>query len=207
MRLIAEGLTCVRGDRQVFAGVSFAVAAGEALAVTGRNGAGKSSLLRLVAGLIAPAGGTLALEGGDSEATIGEQAHYLGHLDALKPSLTVLENLEFWTKVLGAGAPPAPDSLEAVGIGALGGLPAGYLSAGQKRRLSLARLLSVKRPLWLLDEPTAALDVAAQAMFAGLVRTHLAGGGLVLVATHQPLDVPTRELALAPGGPLLAAVA
>lgn len=172
----------------MFRHVSFAVASGEALLLTGRNGAGKSSLLRMIAGLLRVAGGRLELAGGAPEHTIAEQAHYLGHLDAFKPSLTVRENLSFWTGYLGGGGDPQA-ALETVGLGSLNHLPAGYLSAGQRRRLSLARLVAIRRPLWLLDEPTSALDTAAQAMLFGLMRDHLGTGGLIVAATHQPLDL------------------
>ena len=161
--------------------------------MTGPNGAGKSSLLRLAAGLLRPAQGRLALEGGDTELSIGEQAHYLGHQDALKPSLSVAENLRFWGRFLGSTVPTGAGkdgaALAAVGLEALVHLPAGYLSAGQRRRLSLARLLAAPRPIWLLDEPTAALDAAAQRMLAELMRAHLAAGGLILAATHGPLGL------------------
>ena len=162
MRLSATDLACRRGGRDVFAGVSFSVASGESLTIRGRNGAGKSSLLRMMAGLVRVAGGQLSLEGGDPELTLGEQAHYLGHLDALKPSLSVEENLRFWSAFLGAAAADLGEPLRAVGLDTLSDLPAAYLSAGQRRRLSIARLLTVKRPLWLLDEPTSTLDAAAQ---------------------------------------------
>jgi heme exporter protein A len=196
MRLSAQNLACRRESREVFADLRFSVAAGEALAITGRNGSGKSSLLRLIAGLLRPAGGQIELEGGDSELTIGEQAHYLGHQDALKPSLTVLENLQFWSRYLG-GISTVEAALTAVGLGALGALPAAYLSAGQRRRLSIARLISVKRPIWLLDEPTSALDGAAQARLAELMRQHLVGGGLILAAAHGPIGLDgAKELRL-----------
>ena len=186
--LSAEALCCQRGGRSVFEQLGFAVAAGNALVVTGRNGAGKSSLLRMIAGLLRIAGGKLSLSGGDPERGIGEQAHYLGHNDALKPALSVSENLSFWTAYLGGdGAPSA--ALAAVGIESLADLPAAYLSAGQRRRLSIARLVSIKRPLWLLDEPTSALDTAAQAMLLGLMRDHLAQGGMIVAATHMPLGL------------------
>jgi heme exporter protein A len=193
MRLEGSDLHCVRGGREVFAGLSFAVADGEALEITGRNGAGKSSLLRMIAGFVRPAGGRLALSGGNPECTIGEQAHYLGHQDALKPSLTVAENLDFWARFLGGAASPMREALAAVGIDGLADLPAGYLSAGQRRRLSLARLIAAPRPLWLLDEPTSALDRQAQDMLAGLMQQHLAGGGLILAATHAPIGLTTAR--------------
>jgi heme exporter protein A len=199
MRLSGSELACVRGGRQVFRNLSFALGSGAALLVTGPNGAGKSSLLRLVAGLVHPAQGRLALDGGDPELTIGEQAHYLGHQDALKPALSVRENLAFWTNFLGGtGAKVKVDAaLATVGLGELAGLPALFLSAGQRRRLSLARLIAIPRPVWLLDEPTSALDVAAQGMLTDVMRAHLAGGGLILAATHGPLGLEgAQELRL-----------
>lgn len=189
MRLIGTDLACRRGGREVFAGVNFSVAAGEALTISGRNGAGKSSLLRLVCGLLRIAHGRLMIEGGDDELTIGEQAHYLGHLDALKPSLSVAENLRFWAGYLGDGDGDLAEPLAAVGLDQLADLPAAYLSAGQKRRLSIARLIAVKRPIWLLDEPTSALDVAAQERLTVLMQSHLAEGGLILAATHGALGL------------------
>jgi heme exporter protein A len=196
MRLEASGLTCVRGGREVFSGLGFALSGGEALLVTGRNGAGKSSLLRMVAGLVRIAAGRLAADGGDPEKTVSEQAHYLGHQDALKPSLTVAENLAFWVRYLGGTEPPGP-ALAAIGLAALADLPAAYLSAGQQRRLSIARLLAVRRPLWLLDEPTSALDREAQDALAGLMRQHLDGGGLIMAAAHDPIGLDrAKELRL-----------
>jgi len=196
MRLEANGLACIRGGREVFSGLGFAVAGGEALLVTGRNGSGKSSLLRLIAGLVRPAGGGLNLDGGNPELTIPEQAHYLGHQDAFKPSLTVVENLGFWSRYLGR-AQPAPEALAAVGLAGLADLPAAYLSAGQRRRLSLARLMAVHRPVWLLDEPTSALDDDAQQILVRLMRQHLANDGLIVAATHGPVGLDgTRELRL-----------
>jgi heme exporter protein A len=189
MRLVASDLACVRGGRQVFSGVGFAVDAGEALLVTGPNGAGKSSLLRLLAGLVGVAGGGIALDGGDGELTLGEQAHYLGHQDALKSALSVLENLAFWANVLGSGAAKVDAALAAVGLGSLARLPALYLSAGQRRRLSIARLIAIARPIWLLDEPTSGLDASGQTMLADLMRAHLAGGGLIVAATHGPIGL------------------
>jgi heme exporter protein A len=196
MRLFASDLACHRGGRDVFAGVSFSVGAGESLIITGRNGAGKSSLLRMVAGLLRIAGGTFGLNGGDQELTVGEQAHYLGHQDALKPSLSVLENLGFWARFLDGKRDLQP-ALRAAGLDRLADLPAAYLSAGQRRRLSIARLVAVERPIWLLDEPTSALDAAAQERLAELMRGHLRAGGLVLVATHGPVGLDgAQELRL-----------
>jgi heme exporter protein A len=189
MRLSAVDMACHRGGRDVFSGVGFAVGAGEALTVTGRNGAGKSSLLRCIVGLVRLTQGRLTLEGGDNELSIAEQAHYLGHQDALKPSLSVTENLRFWVGFFGAESADLQSPLEAVGLDALADLPAAYLSAGQRRRLSIARLLAAKRPLWLLDEPTSTLDAAAQSRLADLMRAHLANGGLIIAATHGSLGL------------------
>jgi len=189
MRLKVTDLACIRGGRQVFSGISFAIQAGEALVITGPNGAGKSTLLRLLAGLLRPLAGTLALEGGDPELTLPEQAHYLGHQDALKPALSVTENLDFWVRFLGGRPADLTAALADVGLGGIAALPAAYLSAGQRRRLSIARLIAVKRPIWLLDEPTTALDVAAQAMLADLMRAHLAGGGLIIAAIHGAIGL------------------
>jgi len=194
MRLSGSGVRCVRGGREVFSGLDFEARSGEALAVTGANGSGKTSLLRMIAGLLTIAGGSIGLEGGEGELTLPEQAHYLGHRDALKPALSVSENLSFWRDFLGGGAFDAAESLSKVGLDRAAQLPAAYLSAGQRRRLSIARLLAVRRPVWLLDEPTNALDAAGQSMFAALMTDHLAGGGLIIAATHAPLGVQAKEL-------------
>lgn len=200
MRLSGRDLQCVRGGREIFSGVALDVAAGEALAVVGANGSGKTSLLRMIAGLLAPAGGTIALDGGGAELTLPEQAHYLGHRDAMKPSLSLRENLAFWREFLGGEAADLTASLTAVGLGHAIDLPAAVLSAGQRRRLSFARLLAIRRPLWLLDEPAAALDAAGQRMIAALMADHLAHGGLIVAATHGPLGIPARELRIGAGG-------
>ena len=153
MQLTGGNLACHRGGREVFTGVGFALSGGEALVVTGRNGAGKSSLLRVIAGLIRLSAGTLTLSGGTDDASLGEQAHYLGHQDAVKPALSVGENLQFWAAYFGTPTQLIQPALEAVDLAALADLPAAYLSAGQRRRLSIARLAAVPRPIWLLDEP------------------------------------------------------
>ncbi len=194
MRLTATGLAAVRGGRPVFADLSFALQPGALLAVTGPNGAGKSTLLRLVAGLLRPAAGSVVLEGA-GDAGIGENVHYLGHLDALKAGLTVRQNLAFWRKLWGGGDIDA--ALAAVGLEPLGDLHASVLSAGQKRRVALARLLVSRRVLWLLDEPATALDAAAEAGLGRLIADHLAGGGMAIAATHRDLPVqPAATLAL-----------
>ena len=193
MRVSASNLACVRGGREIFRNVNFSLSSGQVLAVVGPNGAGKSSLLRVVAGLLRLESGRLDLEGGDPELTIPEQAHYLGHQDALKAALSVAENLAFWAGYLGTGPAAGDEALEAVGLAAIPDLPAGYLSAGQRRRLSIARLVAVRRPIWLLDEAAAALDRIAQARLIELMRAHLAGGGLILAATHAPLGIEAAQ--------------
>jgi heme exporter protein A len=197
MKLIAEGLTSIRGGRSLFAGLSLAVGAGEALLLLGSNGAGKTTLLRTIAGLLAPAAGSIRVEGGDAERSVGEQCHYVGHLNALKSSLTLEENASFWCRFLGGRRDGLDAALAAFGLAGLQGLPVAYLSAGQKRRLALARVLLADRPIWLLDEPTVSLDRAAQGALVSAVDGHLAKGGLVIAATHVPLAVSNaRELHL-----------
>ena len=186
MRLTAQNLSLERGGRRLFAGVSFTLNPGEALIVTGPNGAGKSSLLRAIAGFLPLSEGAVRWDG---EGSAEEAIHYLGHLDALKGALTASENLAFWGAALGGGGLQAAEALALLGLPHVADLPVRALSAGQKRRVALARLLVAKRPLWLLDEPTTALDVAAQGRFADLMRAHLGEGGLVVAATHAPLGL------------------
>jgi heme exporter protein A len=194
MRLSGTDLAAARGGRSVFAGLSFALGDGELLAVTGPNGAGKSTLLRLAAGLLRPSAGTIALDPPPEEG-LPAQVHYLGHLDALKPALTVRENLAFWRRIWRSGDIGA--ALDEVGLGHLDHLPAGALSAGQRRRVAIARLLIAPRPIWLLDEPTAALDAAAEATLGRLIARHRQGGGLVIAAIHRDLPAtPTATLQL-----------
>lgn len=195
--MIVDGLGCVRGGRTVFAGLAFSVAAGEALLLTGPNGAGKTSLLRAIAGLVRLSAGFVRLDPADPERSVPEQSHYLGHLDPIKRSLTVAENLRFWANMLGGGGLAPGAALARANLAALADLPAGFLSAGQRRRLAMARLLVADRPIWLLDEPTASLDTASQGLFTQAMRDRLATGGIVIAATHLPLDLPdARELRL-----------
>lgn len=188
MKLIAEDLACSRGGRSVFRDVSFALGPGESLLLTGPNGAGKTSLLRVVAGLVEAEAGTVRLDGGDDELTVGQRAHFIGHLDAVKGALTAAENVRFWGTYLG-GAGDAPDALAAFGLAHLADIPAGLLSAGQKRRLALCRLVVVPRVLWLLDEPSVSLDAQSRETLAGLVAAHVAGGGMAIASTHSDLGL------------------
>ena len=187
MKLIVENLAVDRGERRIFSGVNLTVAAGYALVVTGANGAGKSTLLKAIAGFLRPAEGTISLEGG-GEGGLREHCHYLAHDNALKPSLSVRENLLFWQEYLGTGE-DVETALERIGLGHTIDLPAGFLSAGQKRRIAIARLLVSNRPVWLVDEPTAALDAASEKMFAKLGADHVANGGILVAATHQELGL------------------
>ncbi|MDX8479087.1 heme ABC exporter ATP-binding protein CcmA [Mesorhizobium sp. VK24D] len=190
MRLIAENLGGERGGETVFSGIGFALEKGEALIVTGPNGAGKSTLLRVLAGLLPAAEGRVRVEGGGEEfSSVASTAHYLGHLNAMKTALSVDENLGFWRAFQGEPGLVVEEALETVGLGGLGHLPFGYLSTGQKRRASIAKLLVSRRPIWLLDEPTAGLDKASEERFAGLMKGHLEDGGIVVAATHLPLGL------------------
>ena len=197
MRLSASQLTVERGGRIVFSNLSFALDAGGSLTVTGPNGAGKSTLLRALAGLLPLAGGTIFCTP-PSGGALAENAHYVGHADALKNILTVAENLQFLAAMLdaGLGGMPVETALAEFGLSHAANLPVTYLSAGQKRRAALARLLVVWRPLWLLDEPSTALDAASQARMAKIMAAHLAQGGMIVAATHAKLGLPGQELRL-----------
>ena len=198
-RLHAENLACRRGGRLIFEGLSFTLGQAEAIALTGRNGAGKSSLIAMLCGRLRPDGGAIRLEGGDEEAQLAEISHLVGHRDGLKTALTARENLAFAQDVLGDAAATPEEALAVVGLPHAAELPVGYLSAGQRRRVALARLLVSRRPYWLLDEPMSALDAASQLMLAGLMRDHLAQGGAILAATHGPLGLDgTREVRIGP---------
>lgn len=198
MALAVENLACRRGGRLIFEGVSFRLAPGEAIALTGRNGAGKSSLIALVCGRLRPEAGSVRIEGaGDTPAP--ELIHLIGHRDGLKSALGAAGNLAFAQALLGEPALSSAAALDMVGLPHVADVPVGYLSAGQRRRVALARLLVSRRPFWLLDEPMAALDFAAQAMVAGLMQAHLDAGGAVLAATHGPLGLAgARELRIGP---------
>ncbi|MEW6631391.1 MAG: heme ABC exporter ATP-binding protein CcmA [Pseudomonadota bacterium] len=190
MRLIAENLGGERGGETVFSGIGFTLEKGEALVVTGPNGSGKSTLLRVVAGLLPAAEGRVQVEGGgDDFPSVASASHYLGHLNAMKTALSVEENLGFWRAFQGEQGSSVDEALETVGLGGIGHLPFGYLSTGQRRRASIAKLLVSRRPVWLLDEPTAGLDKASEGRFAGLMRGHLQDGGIVVAATHLPLGL------------------
>jgi len=190
--LLAETLVCRRGETTVFRDLSFAVPAGGALLLVGRNGSGKSSLLRLCAGLIAPAGGRLAWQGRglaeDTDAWRGRVA-YVGHLDAVKAAFSVSENLAVWDSLAG-GAGDVGGAMAAMEISGLRDVPARYLSAGQRRRVALARLALSPAPIWLLDEPAVSLDADGVAALGRLIAAHRAGGGVVLAATHGDIAIP-----------------
>lgn len=202
MRLIAENLGGERGGETVFSNIGFALDQGEALIVTGPNGAGKSTLLRVIAGLLPAAQGKVLIEGGgEAFPTVAAASHYLGHLNAMKTALSVEENLGFWRAFQGEAGLGVEEALETVALGGLGHLPFGYLSTGQRRRASIAKLLVSRRPVWLLDEPTAGLDRASEERFAGLMRGHLQDGGILVAATHLPLGIEgARELQMREAG-------
>lgn len=182
----------------IFSDLSFRLGPGEAIALTGRNGAGKSSLLAMLCGRLRPDAGAIRIEGAVDLAPV-EISHIVGHRDGLKTALTVQENLAFAQALLGDAALAPGEALAAVGLPHVAALPVGYLSAGQRRRVALARLLVSRRPFWLLDEPMSALDSSAQTMLSGLMREHLEEGGAILAATHGPLGLDgVRDVRIGP---------
>lgn len=197
MRLITDRLTCIRGGRTLFADLSFEVAAGETLLLTGPNGAGKTTLIRTIAGLLPPAQGEVRLDDDGADGSPGEHCHYIGHLNAVKASFTVEQSAAFWCRYLGGTPDRTEPALTAFGMARLLDIPVAYLSAGQQRRLGLARVLLAARPIWLLDEPTVSLDDAALDALAAAIRTHRSAGGIVIAATHTPPAFSdARELSL-----------
>ncbi|MEM6615138.1 MAG: heme ABC exporter ATP-binding protein CcmA [Pseudomonadota bacterium] len=190
LTLEAQGITCRRGYRTLFENLTFSVSAGECLALVGPNGSGKTSLLRILAGLAKPDAGTVTMK--SEGPPYSGNVHYLAHSDGLKGALTALENLTFWKNYYGGQSDPV-DALETLDILELAHLPASVLSAGQRRRVALCRLLVARRALWLMDEPTSALDAASEAVLGQIMKDHLAGGGLIVAATHGPLPVETNS--------------
>ncbi len=202
--LEADNLECVRGERRLFAGLGFRLAAGELLFLQGRNGAGKTSLLRMLLGLLPPEHGEIRWHGRPIRQLADDYRAdlcYLGHLNAIKEELTPLENLLAAARLADEdlSEDDAIDALEQVGLAGREDLACKYLSQGQKRRVALARLVKERRPLWILDEPFVALDVAAVDWLAQLISGHLQRGGLAVMTTHQPVAIPAgtvRELRL-----------
>ena len=203
MPLIAEHLIIERGARAIIKDLSFSAGNGEAVVLTGPNGAGKTTLLRALAGYLRPISGSIRFDGGDADKTIAEQAHVIGHSNAVKAALSVRENVAFWAEYLAPGQDATERSdaaLRHFALLELAEFPAGYLSAGQKRRLGLARLLAAERPIWLLDEPTVSLDAASTLLLAKAVNAHTQSGGIAIAATHLPLGLErARELKLGSG--------
>lgn len=193
MRLTANGVSCVRGGRKLYDGLSFSLAEGELLLLSGANGSGKTSLLRQVAGLLPLSDGTIRFEGGD----LAEETHFVGHASGIKDTLSVAENLGFWRDLYGSNDVAPGDALARLKLAPLAALPARVLSAGQKRRLTLARLLAIHRTIWLLDEPDAALDAEGRETLLSIIAGHRGRGGIAVVASHAALALmPSREIVL-----------
>lgn len=188
--LTTDALAITRGERVLFENLSFSLASGTIAELRGPNGAGKTSLLLCLAGIIPPTSGTIVIKGRDPETRPGSDIGFLPHLSAVKAHLTVRENLEFWAAINGARKSGIDPALTIVGLLPIAGLDAGTLSAGQTRRLALARLIMAERPVWLLDEPTAALDRNGEMLVTSLIHAQLERGGLVIAATHHDLDLP-----------------
>ena len=198
--LVASHLAVERGGREVLRDLSFTVAAGNALIATGPNGIGKTTLIRTIAGYLPSRQGSVVLSGGDDDCDIREELHYVGDANAIKATLTVRENLEFWSVYLG-GDNDIERALEQFQLTALANISVGYLSSGQRRRTALARLLAARRPLWLLDEPTVALDDVSRDALIAAGDSHLNEGGIIVAATHLPLPFErTQALRLGPAG-------
>jgi len=192
-----EKLICVRGERTVFRGLDFSMTAGDALILIGPNGAGKSSLLRMMAGLLQPAAGEMLWTQGDEGENVhddmdvhGARLHYVGHHDAVKPVLTAAENIGFWAHIRGQGEDAIKDALDVFDIQHLYDVPGRFLSAGQKRRVNLARIIAAPAPLWLLDEPTTALDKATIKRLEDAIQAHRDAGGMVVLSTHADVNTP-----------------
>jgi len=192
LTLSVRDLACVRGGRLVFQNLSFSLETGDALLLRGPNGSGKSSLLRVLAGFLEAAAGTIEWGDGAGSAESEPVVAYLGHADAVKPALTVAENVAFWAAL--ADHPDATDrALEAMALTPIANVPGRALSAGQKRRTALARLFASGADVWLLDEPESGLDSASKARLATVIETHRSGGGVVLASTHRGLDLAVAK--------------
>lgn len=198
--LSVAGLTLSRGERRLFRDLSFEVAAGEAVALTGANGAGKTSLLRAVAGFIRSDAGTVAFNGLEAGEARASGLHWLGHLDGLKPARRAREELAFQAQWFGADADGVAAAIDVLALEPLLDLEVRKLSAGQRRRLAFARLIAAPRPLWLLDEPFSPLDARWREAMGLILQAHLDKGGAVLAAVHDPLPVQARALDIGGGG-------
>jgi heme exporter protein A len=186
-----------RGGRKLFEGLSLSLAAGEACALTGANGAGKTSLLRAVAGLVPLEDGEVIFTGAEASEARGGALHLVGHQDGLKPARTVREELRFWSVWSSGSAAALDEAAAALELTPLLEIEVRRLSAGQRRRLALAKLVAAPRPLWLLDEPLSPLDAAWRARFGQMMQAHLDGGGLILAAVHDPLPIEAKVLEIA----------